>query len=117
MAAPISAMALPTPDAITNDTGFRLMLETHKAYFRQQGNFQIHSVDLHDAFKWRYDLYGYLSSKSIHPELHFLTMRLNEMENPTEFDNINWPVLYIPDIKLYGQLKGKYVTSLGKVGK
>lgn len=116
MGSPINKLAIPIPDAMTNNPDFRLMLETHRPYFRQDGNFDVHTVDQHDAFKYRYDLYGYLASKSIHPELHFLTMRVNEMENPTQFDN-TLEFMYIPKISIYSKLKGMYATSLGKVGK
>lgn len=117
MASPINSLAIPKPDTVTNEDGFRLMLETHKPYFRQSGNYDVHVVDTHLAYKYRYDLYGYLAAQKVNPELHWVTMRLNEIENPTEFDNVGYDVLYIPKSTAYTKLKGLYATSLGKVGK
>jgi hypothetical protein len=116
MGSPLRKLATPVPDTFTNEDGFRLMIETHRAYFRQDGRFEVHAVDNHDAFKYQYDLYGYLSAKSIHPEYHFAIMRLSDMESPTEFDQ-NTTVLYIPARDSYTRLKGLYVTSRSKVVK
>lgn len=116
MGSPLSSLALPRPDKLTNQDGFRLMIETHRSYFRQDNNFDIHTVDPHEAFKYQYDLYGYLASQGIHPELHFATMRLSDLERPTEFTP-EVTLLNIPKAKVYMKLKGLYVTSLGKVVK
>lgn len=116
MTMPILAKANPIPDAMVNDPSYRLLMETHRGYFRQEGNFDVHAVDQHEAYKYQYDLYGYLISKSVHPELHWITMRVNDIESPTRFDR-TIQFLLIPKIEAYTRLKGLYATSLGKVGK
>lgn len=107
---------VPVPDLITNHQDFRLMLETHRFYLRQSGNFDPHIVDTHEAYKYRYDLYGYLTAQAVNPELHWITMRLSDMESPMELDE-NVSYLIIPKNEVYAKLKSLYVTSLGKMGK
>jgi hypothetical protein len=116
MVMPVLSLAVPIPSAITNKDGFRLTLETHRAYFRAGGNYDYHAVDQHLAYVYQYDLYGYLTAKSINPELHWLTMRLSDIESPTVFDN-TVDYLLIPNSEAYKKIKGLYSTSLGKVGK
>jgi len=116
MGSPLRKLATPVPDSFTNEDGFRLMIETHRAFFRQDGRFEVHAVDSHEAFKYRYDLYGYLSSQNIHPEFHFAIMRLSDIESPTDFSP-DTTVLYIPTRDSYSRLKGLYVTSRSKVVK
>lgn len=116
MTMPILKMTTPIPDKVVNDPKFRLMLETHRGYFKQEGNFDVHTVNEHAAFKYRYDLHGYLISQNIHPELHFAIMRINDIESPTHFDRTR-ELLIIPKGEVYAKLKGLYSTSLGKVGK
>lgn len=116
MTMPILKKTVPVPDRVVNDEKFRLMLETHRGHFRQEGNYELHAVDKHGAFKFQYDLYGYLTDKGIHPELHWLVMRVNDIESPLRFDN-TVDYLFIPKADVYSKLKGLYSTSLGKVGK
>lgn len=116
MAMPILELMTPIPDSITNDVKFHLMLETHRGYFRQEGNYEVHGVDSHAAYKYQYDLFGYLTSKNVHPELHWLVMRLSDIESPTRFDN-TVQVLLLPKKEAYAKLKGLHITSLGKLGK
>jgi hypothetical protein len=114
MGSPLRKLAIATPDSLTNEDGFRLMIETHRGFLRQDGRFEVHTVDQHQAFKYQYDLYGYLASMKIHPEYHFATMRMSDIEVPTAFD-ASVEVLYIPTKESYTTLKGLYATSRGKV--
>lgn len=116
MTMPILKLTAPIPDIIANDEKFRLMLETHRPYLRQPNNCAIHAVDSHNAFKFRYDLYGYLTHASVNPELHFATMRLSDLESPLQFDETT-ELLIIPKADVYSKLKALYITSLGKLGK
>lgn len=116
MVMPILKQTVPIADRVVNDNRFRLMLETHRGYFRQEGNSELHTVDKHAAFKYQFDLYGYLTSKKVNPELHWITMRINDIESPTAFDN-KIDYLILPTAAAYSKLKGLYATSLGKVGK
>lgn len=116
MTMPILKLTVPIPDALTNDEGFRLMIETHRAFLRRPDNCTVHAVDPHNAFKYRYDLYGYLTAMSIHPELHFATMRLSDLESPHQLDE-NVELLIVPKADVYAKLKALYITSLDRLGK
>lgn len=114
MGTPLRKLAIATPSSVTNEDGFRLMIETHRGFLRQDGRFEIHTVDPHQAFKYQYDLFGYLAAMKVHPEYHFAVMRMSDIEIPTAFD-ASVTVLYIPTKQSFSTLKGLYVTSRGKV--
>ena len=79
------------------DPLFRLTVEAHRAFFLTPGNYMVVSVDDHLAYKYRYDLQGYLTSKNISNNLHYAIMRLNNMTSPTEFSYDRFKNLFIPN--------------------
>lgn len=102
-----------TYNKVLDDPGFRLALETHRRFFLQQGNYEVHVVDDHKAYKYRHDLQGYLTSVNVPMNLHFVTMRLNGMTSPTEFVYSRFKGLLVPTQTAFKDVLSRYRTSMG----
>lgn len=98
---------------VLSDPTFRLTLESHRRFFLQQGNYEVHMVDDHKAYKYRYDLQGYLTSVGIPMNLHFIVMRLNGMTSPTEFNFGDHKGLLVPTQSAFSEVLSRYKTSMG----
>lgn len=72
------------------------LYEDNLHYLASTLNIGRHTVDMHKAFVHRYSFYGYLTSINVPKKLHYLTMRVNGMFTPLEFDE-SIKTLIIPD--------------------
>ncbi|BEG72707.1 hypothetical protein [Pseudomonas phage PA1C] len=66
------------------DPAFRLIVETHINILR---NINSVRVEIPNELYWQYEgnFYGYLTEIGIEPELHWIYLRVNGMENPNQF--------------------------------
>lgn len=72
------------------------LYEDNLHYISSTMNIGRHTVDPHNAYVNRYSFYGYLTSINVPKKLHYLTMRVNGMFSPLEFDE-SIKTLIIPD--------------------
>lgn len=79
----MTLMAKPGPD-LFYDQRFRTMVENHINILRYQDAIVEDIPDNH-YYQYEGDFYGYLVSRKIQPELHWVYLRVNGMMNPNEF--------------------------------
>jgi len=79
----LDKMAKPGDD-LYYDPAFRLVLETHLNLLISQAAAR-EEIPLDLFYQYEGDFYGYLVSRSIPPEYHFILLRMNGMTNPNQF--------------------------------
>jgi hypothetical protein len=90
--------------------GFRQVLEDHMTYLRQHQSTQLMSVSPQAAWENDQDLFGFLQVVNLQPQLHWVTMRMNNFSSPTEFGT-SVTQLLIPSSVVLEQLRSAYMTS------
>ena len=113
---PIMQQAQPTIDQVYNEEGFRLLVETHLDWLRNRPDTVVQPVTQGEAYRYQYDLFGFLYAIKIPQQLHFAVMRMSKLNAATDF-NVDIPYLYIPSAADIDQLRQLYVTSLTQIGK
>ena len=98
---------------VLQEPAFRLTIDTHQRFFLTAGNFEVHVVDDHDAYKYRFDLNGYLMAKNVPPSLHYTTMRINGMTSIREFSYPKFKALMLPSQEAFRQVVQHYRTTIG----
>jgi|ERR1035437_1514963 hypothetical protein len=86
------------------ETSFRIVLEDHLTYFRNDPKTRQLTIASKDAYKYVGDLFGLLQKNNIAPEYHWLIMRLNNFTAPTDNDD-TLQFLYIPDFSYVERLR------------
>lgn len=81
---------------IYSNQGFRRMLEGYMNYFRNSVNTTPLPLDSHSVYKYEGDLYGLLSSVRVPAHLHWLVMRINNIDSPLDVKD-DLTALLIPD--------------------
>lgn len=91
---------------------FRDVLETYLPALRVSQRTNSIYVSPHDTIKFRFDLDGYLISRSIAPYLHWIIARVNGMSCSQDFGP-DYEQLLIPDLVELDQIRQIYATSRG----
>ena len=113
---PIANLLSPGIDPVYNEPGFHLLVETHLDNLRSAENTVTQPVTDHETYKYRYDLFGFLTSINIAQQLHWATMRMSGLHSPIEFDG-EVTALRIPHPQAIDRLRQLYLTSLTNIGK
>lgn len=87
----------------------RKMLEYHIPYLRRNNRSTVINIDPHVAWEFEYDLNGLLLHFRIPWNLHWITMRLNDMHAPDEYRH-TMLALYIPDVSVVDKLVTRETT-------
>lgn len=109
----ILELEISTGPNVFYDNDFRIVLETHMEWLRNHPSTTTMSLDVGQAHKNQYDLYGLLSDLRVPKENHWATMRLNGYTNHTQFDE-GVDVLLIPDPGLITNLASNYLSTKKK---
>lgn len=91
------------------DPAFRRMLETHLPLLRTHPTTQVNMVSPLMSYRYRGDLYGFLTKAGVSKDLHWLVMRLIDLNSPTEFDDKVTQIL-IPADAFINQIMNSYRT-------
>lgn len=89
--------------AMYYDDAFRNVLEDHLTYLRGAPTTQHLNVAPGDAYRFEYDLYGFLSKFAVPAQLHWVVLRLNKFTSPEEFGPDCQTVL-VPDAGAVSQI-------------
>lgn len=106
----ISRLQQPTNETNFLSAGFRNNIENHLDFLRNSGKTRLETVELIKLVKFKGDFYGYLNSLQINQDIHWIIMRVNEMHNPNEFDELT-PQILLPDISELKFLLGRYLNT------
>ena len=98
MAAAVDSMMIdPGPEVYYTDA-FRNVLEDHLTYLRTSTTSSVIIITPMEAHRYEMDLHGLLATKNIPRYLHWLIMRMNFMNSPTEVKE-TLSQMIIPDPK------------------
>jgi hypothetical protein len=75
------------------DPKFRAQLEAYLPTLRNKLGTSTQYVDVGDAFLYRNDLIGYLNKLRIHPDLHWIVMRLNFWTSTSQFNKTTTKIM------------------------
>lgn len=92
------------------DAGFRRVLEDHMTYLRSHASTISMDVDAGVAYRFESDFYGLLNNFRVPAYLHWLTLRMNRLVNPTDFKAEARPIL-IPNETVVGRILQSHQTS------
>lgn len=92
----------------TND--FRIVLENHLQYFRNNSSTVTKRIEPIDAHRWQGDFYGLLAYLNIDNYMHWYIMRLNGIESSDSFNTIINQIL-LPDPTEIEMIRQQYVTT------
>ena len=94
------------------DSDFRSVLEDHVPLLRDDAATEIVNVKSNVAYKFEYDLTGYLSSIDVPHYLHWITMRINGWKKDTEF--FNPTMIRIPHRNSVNKIKQMFEATTTK---
>ena len=84
MTNPIDIIMVNEGPSIYYDFNFRVVLESHLTYFRNNVTTKSQPIIPNDAYRFEGDLYGLLRRLGISSEYHWLIMRVNDFTSPQE---------------------------------
>lgn len=85
MSAPINQLMFDEGPAIYYQEELRHVLEDHLEYFKRQAGDNVIVIEDHVAHKYEGDFYGVLHHYRIYPYLHWITMRMSGLTNPSTY--------------------------------
>ena len=86
---------------------FRNILEDHLNYIRGHKNTIVMRLETHDMIKNNNDLYSLFMEKNIPLDLHWITLRLNNLTSPF-LNRQELEYILIPDVGVIQQIFGAY---------
>lgn len=92
------------------DADFRNVLEDHMSFLRKHSSTRTIVVDPGQAYKYEYDLYGYLLSVGIPANLHWVVLRLNKLTTPTDF-SLQLSQLMVPDAGMLDKIRQSHMST------
>lgn len=96
--------------AIYYDPVFRGVLEDHLSYLRALTSTTRLAVPPGEAYRFEFDLYGFLAKYGVPVQLHWVTMRMNNYTSPEEFTG-EVSELLIPDHTVVDRIRQSHQTS------
>lgn len=103
----INNLEIPSGPNLYYDQGFINTLEDHMTLLRTDSNTDTAQIDAYKAIVYEGDFFGLLLDMGIPREFHMVTMRVNNMNSPTEFGPGREFVL-LPDRNRLGRMLSLY---------
>ena len=96
-------------DDIWYDQTFRITLEDHLTWLKNNsGTLQI-TIAANDAYKYEGDFFGLLNKYNAPPYLHWIIMRMNGLTSPSDSDaSIN--TLLVPNLNVLDNIRQSYIS-------
>ncbi len=88
---------------------FCRIIEGYLPYIRNNADNKILPIDPHDLYKYEGDFYGLLDAMDVSRKLHWITLRVNNLTNPTEFGD-SLQVIIVPSTQLISNILQKFTT-------
>jgi len=90
---------------------FRTVLEDHMTYLRNHPDTQVQVVDASALIKYRFDMFSLFFFYRAEAYTHWVIMRMNEYNSPTE-DFSNMGSYIYPSTKILGQILQHYRSQM-----
>lgn len=110
----VLSKAIPDGGAVYYEDAWRDVIEFHLPLISSTGNNTTIPVVDSDTIKYQFDFFGLLQEYGIPVWLHWITMRLNGLGAPTEYDG-SLRTLVIPDNQMVKQILAVYQASKQQV--
>ncbi len=81
----INNLAIDPGNAIYYQSDFRIVLESHFDFLREHPTTNTISIDPHKVYVFEFDFYSLLAYYAIPAYMHWLTMKINKIDSPTDF--------------------------------
>ena len=89
---------------------FRVCIEDHLNYLRQDVNVETRTFDNGIAYKYENDFNGLLNYLGVAKELHWLVLRVNGFTSPMEYTgDVNF--IYIPKLSVINTLRATWSAT------
>lgn len=99
MALSIASQA-PDYTPIYGTEEFAVLLESHLTYLKNLSSVVVRTVTAQQGAKFRGDFYGLLKSMQVQENLHYLTLRINNLFSPEDYQGDQLNILIPPAEKL-----------------
>lgn len=114
MALSLQALAKNPGPSVYYTPGWHRLMETHMRWLREQVTLRVVEVQDQLVYKFEGDLFGLLRVLGIDDQYHWLTMRLNGMNSPLEFDK-RFSQLKLPSPDVVDRIMSIYRTAQKKM--
>jgi hypothetical protein len=107
---PIDSLMTDSGPAIYYDTTFMNVLEDFMTYLRTHPTTNIVDIDQMLAYKYEFDFFGLLAQYGIPPNLHWVTLRMNNMTSPNDFAK-KAIVLLVPNASTIEAIRQSHMST------
>lgn len=90
---------------------FRNTIENHLDFFRNDVSTTTLVLDVHDEYKYRGDFYGLLLKNKIHQDMFWITMRVNALHSPIDYDG-ELKLILVPSTYKINALLSRSINSI-----
>lgn len=91
------------------DADFRVMIETHLTHLREHEKTQTVVVDEHRVYRQESDFYGLLLELDVQTKYHWIILRVNGYEHPSDYVNKNTVIM--PAVEEIERLKAMHLAN------
>ena len=105
----LNLMIDPGADVYYSDA-FRVVMEDHMTYLRNHEDNQALVTQPVYAQKYQGDFFGLLQHHHVAAHLHWVTLRMNHMTNPTQYDGLGLNFI-IPSARTLEVIRNTYKTQ------
>lgn len=100
-------LLLTDSPSIYYDSKFRQVMEDHIPYMIENNMYDVMTINDGQAYKYENDFYGLLVNSNIDPNLHWITMRLNGLLHPGEYQQ-DQLTIKVPDRSVVNDILRMY---------
>lgn len=90
--------------------GFRNVIEDHLSILKNLSNTQTVTIDPHKAYRYEGDFFSLLADYNVTQQLHWVTMRMNDLKSPIDFNGKIDSIL-VPDYAVIEQLRQSHTSA------
>lgn len=111
MAQPITELKERPGDTTFYEPAFMAILEDHRVYLAQESNGStLVEVPPGEAWRFRFNFYGLLAHMDVRVEFRWITMRVNDLVNPKDYDG-TLTTLRMPNLAMLNSLADIFNTQ------
>ena len=107
----LSSLQISAGEVNFQSEGFRNNIEDHLEYLKANTTTETIPVSGLQEIKYQGDFYGLLSDLKVNQDIHWITMRVNDMHSPVEFSG-GMDVIKLPSRITLKKLLGRYLNSV-----
>jgi hypothetical protein len=110
MSLSISKLQLTIDEIGVLSPGFRNLIENHRLLLKKDTNTFFIELSPHDEYKYTGDFYQLLSKLKINQSLFWITMRINDMHSPIDY-NGDKKIILVPAMATINYLLTRFLNE------